>query len=237
METPLAGVRIVLTGVSRGVGLAAARLLLDNGAELIGVARDADRLELATSELQERAPGQFVGVCADVSANGAPAEIADAVAKRWDALDVMIHNAGVMLHHEGGLMSEPEGILEQSLNINLMAPLALSRAVLPLLLKGTEPRILNVGSGAGSFEGMKEPGIASYRLSKWALHGMTMLQAQELEGQVAVHGFDPGWIRTDLGGPNAPGTPEEAAAGMLAAVRMGPERSGLFVKDGGEIPW
>lgn len=237
METPLAGVRIVLTGVSRGVGLAAARLLLDNGADVVGVARDAARLADATAELGQRAPGRFAAVCVEVTDRTAASQIADAVAERWAAVDVVIHNAGVMLHHEGGLMSEPEGILSQTLDINLVAPLTLSRALLPLLLEGVHPRILNVGSGAGTFDGMKEPGIASYRLSKWALHGMTMLQAQELEGKVAVHAFDPGWIRTDLGGPQAPGTPEEAAAGLLQAVLMPTSNTGLFVKDGNEIPW
>ncbi len=237
METLLSDVRILLTGVSRGVGLAAARLLLDSGADLIGVARDSERMTAAATELTERAPGRFESVCAELSDSAASQEIADRVQARWGALDVVVHNAGVMLHHEGGLMSEPDGILRQTLDTNLLAPLALSRSLLPLLVLGNEPRIINVGSGAGTMHGMSEPGIASYRLSKWALHGMTMLQAQELKGQVAVHAFDPGWIRTDLGGPEAPGTPEEAAAGLLQAVLMPTDQTGLFVKDGNEIAW
>jgi NAD(P)-dependent dehydrogenase (short-subunit alcohol dehydrogenase family) len=237
MERPLTDVRILLTGVSRGVGLAAARLLLDSGADLIGVARDSERLTAASAELTERTPGRFESVCAELSDGGASEGIAEKVQERWGALDVVVHNAGVMLHHEGGLMSEPDGILQQTLDTNLHAPLALSRSLLPLLLLGNNPRIINVGSGAGTMDGMTEPGIASYRLSKWALHGMTMLQAQELEGQVAVHAFDPGWIRTDLGGPEAPGTPEEAAAGLLQAVLMPADQTGMFVKDGNEISW
>lgn len=237
MEQPLADVRIVLTGVSRGVGLASARVLLDNGAHLIGVARDSDRLAIASTELAERAPGRFDSVCVELDEPGAAQQIADVVQARWAALDVVVHNAGVMLHHDGGLMDEPEGILQKTLDTNLLAPLALSRSLLPLLLRGTDPRIINVGSGAGTMHEMTEPGIASYRLSKWAVHGMTMLQAQELAGQVSVNAFDPGWIRTDLGGPNAPGTPEEAAAGLLQAVMMPTDQTGSFVKDGNEIPW
>ena len=148
-----------------------------------------------------------------------------------------IHNAGVMLHHDGGLMAEPEGILERSLDINVLAPFRLSRALLPLLEKGNDPRILNVGSGAGTVDALTEPGIASYRLSKWALHGMTMLQAEELSGVISVNAFDPGWIRTDLGGPDAPGTPEEAADGLRKTLLLPWEFTGHFIKDGEQIPW
>jgi NAD(P)-dependent dehydrogenase (short-subunit alcohol dehydrogenase family) len=115
-----------------------------------------------------------------------------------------------MLHEEGGVMEEPDG---------------------------TNPRIVNVGSGARTMHGLTEPAIGSYRLSKWALHGLTMLQAQELSGVVSVTAFDPGWIRTDRGGPNAPGTPGEAADGLLRALLDPWSDSGRFVKDGQEIPW
>ena len=66
---------------------------------------------------------------------------------------------------------------------------------------------------------------------------MTMLMAGELEGRVSVNGFDPGWVRTDLGGPNAPGTPEESARGALGLVLAPWSESGKFFKDGAEIPW
>jgi NAD(P)-dependent dehydrogenase (short-subunit alcohol dehydrogenase family) len=84
---------------------------------------------------------------------------------------------------------------------------------------------------------MTDPGIASYRLSKWAVNGLTMLQAKELEGVISVNAFDPGWVRTDLGGEQAPGTPEEAAEGMLKTLCLPFAVTGKFFKDGKEIPW
>ena len=83
----LAGRRILITGVSRGVGLETARLFLAHGAEVIGVARDADRLERARRELDES--GSRLSVLAvNVGEKSAPAELARAVEARWGALDV-----------------------------------------------------------------------------------------------------------------------------------------------------
>lgn len=237
MTEQLKAKRILLTGTSRGVGLAAARLFLQEGAEILGVARDAARLASVQKELESLAPGRFTSLAVDLASPEAPELIAQAVQERWGAVDVVIQNAGVMLHHENEIMSEPDGKLEESMDINVFAPFRVTRALLPLLLKGKEPRLLNVGSGAGTVDGIKEPGIASYRLSKWALHGLTMMQAKEFKGQISVNGFDPGWVRTDLGGPQAPGTAEEAAAGLLKTLLVPWETVGCFFKDGEEIPW
>jgi NAD(P)-dependent dehydrogenase (short-subunit alcohol dehydrogenase family) len=80
-------------------------------------------------------------------------------------------------------------------------------------------------------------GIASYRMSKWALNGLTLLQATHLAGEIAVNAFDPGWVKTDLGGPNAPGSPVDSAEGALAVAMLPFEVTGKFWKDGQEIPF
>jgi NAD(P)-dependent dehydrogenase (short-subunit alcohol dehydrogenase family) len=130
---------------------------------------------------------------------------------------------------------EPGLGFERTLEVNLLAPYRLTLELLPLLRRGDEPRIVNVGSGAGTFEGLRQGGIASYRLSKWALHGMTMLLATHLAGEVAVNAFDPGWVKTELGGPNAPGSPVDSAVGALAVVALPFSVTGRFWKDGREI--
>lgn len=235
MTDTLTSKRILLTGASRGVGLASARLLLKNGAEVLGVAQNASRLALAEKELS--ALGKFTSLCVQLTDPSAASQIADAVKERWGALDIVIHNAGVQLHHEGGILAEPEGILERSMDIHVMAPLRITRSLLSLLKLGSDPTIINVGSGAGTLAAMTEPGIAGYRLSKWAEAGLTMLQAKELSGTICVNAFDPGWVRTDLGGPNAPGTAEEAAEGLLKTLLLPWKESGNFYKDGEKIPW
>jgi len=228
---------IVLTGVSRGVGLASARSLLDAGARILGVAQDPERLERARRELEERAPGRFHALAVDLADPTFAPRVRSAAERHFDRLDILINNAGVMLFRDAEITEEPPGILEQSLEVNLLAPHRLLRELLPLLLKGSEPRVLNVSSGAGTHHGLTEPGIAAYRVSKWALNGLTMAQARELAGKVAVNAFDPGWLRTDIGGPKAPGVAEDGADGLLATLVLPFSETGKFFKAGREIPW
>jgi NAD(P)-dependent dehydrogenase (short-subunit alcohol dehydrogenase family) len=239
MQQVLQGRRILLTGISRGVGLAIARRFLPEGAEILGVARDPGRLETARRELEALAPGKLTTLVADLGEPGIEAVVSHAVEERWGALDVLFNNAAVMLDPDGtsGLLDQPPGILERSLDINLWSPFRLTRALVPALLRGNEPRVVHVSSGAGSMAGMREPGIASYRLSKWALNGLTMLLAGELKGRVAVSAFDPGWVKTDMGGPDAPGSPVESAEGALALVAAPFGETGKFWKDGQRIPY
>jgi NAD(P)-dependent dehydrogenase (short-subunit alcohol dehydrogenase family) len=237
MPGKLEGRRIVITGTSRGVGLETARLFLREGASVLGVARDAGRLADVTPMLASL--GDFASLRADLVEPGAPDKIAAAVAERWGALDVLFNNAAILVKtgEPPTFEGEPAGTLETTLANNLLAPFRLSMAVLPMLRRGREPRIVHVGSGAGTLEGVHLDGIASYRLSKWALNGLTMLQATHLQGQIAVNAFDPGWVKTDLGGPKAPGSPVDSADGALAVTTLPFETTGKFWKDGREIPF
>jgi NAD(P)-dependent dehydrogenase (short-subunit alcohol dehydrogenase family) len=235
MTKRLNGRRILLTGVSRGIGYETAKRFLEEGARVMGVARDAGRLARASESL---APlGDFSAVALDLVSPDAPERLASAVEKRWEALDILFNNAAIIVN-EGNPRSfedEPPGSLARSLDVNLLAPLRLTVALLPLLRRGQDPRIVNVGSGAGTVEGIRLGGIASYRLSKWALHGMTILSATHLAGKVAVNAFDPGWVKTDLGGPSAPGSPRDSAEGALAVATLPSGTTGRFWKDGREI--
>src|SRR5664280_346929 len=203
----LQGRRILLTGASRGVGLECARLFLASGARVIGAAKDPERLAAAA------VTRDFGG-----------------------ALDILFNNAGIMSGSDGAV-SEPPGNLEKTLQVNLIAVHNLIRGLLPALLKGKEPRILNTSSGAGNVGAVGENSLASYRVSKFALNGLTLNWAGALKGQVAVNASDPGWVKTDMGGPNAPGTPQESARGALDLVLKPFPVTGKFWKDGSEIPW
>jgi NAD(P)-dependent dehydrogenase (short-subunit alcohol dehydrogenase family) len=235
MGRVLEGKRVLITGASRGVGYEIVKLFLEEGASIIGVAKDEKRLKEA--ELEFKKLGDFEGLVLDISQKGFEEEVATAVKNKWNALDILINNAGVMLAY-GGFLEEDKDMLEKTFKVNLYAPYYLIRAMVPFLLKGNEPRIVNVSSGAGTFSAIREMyDIASYRLSKFALNGLTILLANELKGKIAVNALDPGWVKTDLGGPNAPGSPKDSAKGALALVTMPFEVTGKFFKDGKEIPF
>ncbi|HVZ88147.1 MAG TPA: SDR family NAD(P)-dependent oxidoreductase [Polyangia bacterium] len=233
--------RIFITGVSRGIGRATARLFLAEGASIVGCARDEARLaETRAVLLKEAGPSaadRFEAFALDLTDPGAPARAAARIAARWGALDVLINNAAIMTEGPATLDDEPDGTFERTLSVNLVAPFRLARALIPLLRAGREPRIVHVTSGAGTFAALAETGIASYRLSKWALNGLVRLQAENLAGAIAVNGLDPGWVKTDLGGPRAPGVPEDSARGALALVREPFTTTGKLFKDGGEIAY
>src|SRR5512141_240240 len=153
MAPRLRGRRIVLTGISRGIGLSVARRFLPEGAEIIGVSRDPERLARAERELAPLGEGRLTTLAVDLEAPGAEETILRAVDERWGALDILFNNAAVMLDPEEsrGLLVEPPGILERSLDINLWAPFRLTRALLGALERGREPRVIHTTSGAGSF--------------------------------------------------------------------------------------
>jgi NAD(P)-dependent dehydrogenase (short-subunit alcohol dehydrogenase family) len=235
MTSKLEGRRVVVTGASRGVGYETTKRFLGEGARVVGVGKDGPRLSRAAETLSTY--GDFAAVQADLCEPAAPARVAAAVRDRWGALDVLYSNAAILVNagEPRAFEDEAPGTLEATLESNLLAPFRLTSALLPLLRRGREPRIVYVGSGAGTLEGLHIDGIASYRLSKWALHGLTMLQAKHWAGDIAVNTFDPGWVKTDLGGPNAPGSPVESAEGALAVVTLPFDTTGTIWKDGRQI--
>ena len=239
MHSELGGRRIFITGISRGIGFATARLFLTEGASVFGIARDEARLTGARATLASAAltPDHFDAFPLDLSDADAPARAAEQIAERWGALDVLVNNAAIMTEGPATFDDEPDGTLERTLEVNLLAPFRLTRALIPLLRAGHQPRIVHVTSGAGTLAALDESGIASYRLSKWALNGLVRLQAQHLRGAIAVNGLDPGWVKTDLGGPRAPGVPEDSARGALALLREPFETTGKLWKDGKEIDY
>jgi NAD(P)-dependent dehydrogenase (short-subunit alcohol dehydrogenase family) len=221
--TRLHGRRILLTGASRGVGLETVKLFAREGAELIGVARDAQRLAALAQEF----PG-FQGIPGDITDRGLGARLAEAVAARWGALDVLVNNAAIQ-QYNAGFHAEPLDALEHNLTTNVLSAHWLIHALLPRLYEGHQPRIVNVSSGAGQLDVVKtHADMPAYRLSKLLLNGLTLSYAGDLKGKVAVNSLDPGWLKTDLGGPNAPGEPVDGARRLLELVTKPFETTGGF---------
>ncbi len=150
-------------------------------------------------------------------------------------LDVLVNNAGIY--------GEPVGVADYDLadahrviETNVFGPWRLIQAALPLLRRSSAPRIVNVSSGAGQLDEMGG-GRTAYRLSKTALNALTRTLAAE-EPEILVNSICPGWVRTDMGGPNASRSIEEGAetAVWLATLPDGGPSGGFF-RDRQPIPW
>jgi NAD(P)-dependent dehydrogenase (short-subunit alcohol dehydrogenase family) len=228
----LSGWRVVLTGASRGIGFETVKLFSREGAEILGVARDAAKL----TALQREFPG-FHGLAGDITDKSLAGRVAEAAQQRWGAVDLLVNNAAIQ-HYNKGFHAEPLDELELNFVTNVLSAHWLINALVPLLEKGREPRVINVSSGAGLFEQLKnEPNMPAYRLSKYALNGLTLLYAGDLRGRIAVNSLDPGWLKTDLGGPHAPGEPQDGAERMLELVSKPFAETGKFWHGAEELPF
>lgn len=223
---------ILITGANRGIGLALARELLSQGHTVAATARDpgAGR-ELAGLE-QLHAGRIFIlkmDVCSDESVAGAARRLASEI----PALDVLVNNAAVF--PEEGDKSIRDIALQHfrdAFETNVLGVVRVTRAFLPLLQKSGSPRVVNISSGAGSVAGKEDHGYIAYATSKAALNMVSRAMASELRGEnVCVVAMNPGWVKTDMGGPNATLTPEESARAIAETITgLTMEKTSRFIE-------
>jgi NAD(P)-dependent dehydrogenase (short-subunit alcohol dehydrogenase family) len=154
-------------------------------------------------------------------------------------LDVLVNNAAVF--PEEGDESIFEMKLEhfrEAFETNVLGVIRVTRAFVPLLEKGTNPRIVNISSGAGSVTAKDDHGYYAYAASKAALNMVTRGLAAEFRPRgICVVAMTPGWVKTDMGGPNAPLTPEQSARAIARTITtLTMEKTSLFLeRTGGEV--
>ena len=200
--------RWVVTGASRGLGLAIARLAATKGDKVALIARGDDVLAQA-----KLIGGNGIGLVADVTD---PASVTDAcaqVAERWGGIDVLVNNAGL---HRGGLLgSLSQDDWQAVIDTNLSGPLNFVRAALPLLGEGGS--IVNIGAVVG-LRGFA--GDAAYGASKAGLAGLTQVLAVELARRgIRVNLVIPGLTSTEM----TAGIPARAKAKLAASIPLGRE--------------
>ena len=210
MNGRLNGRRVVVTGGSRGIGYEISRLFLAEGARVLAVSRDPAKLAAAQAQLPELATlSADVSVAADVDLIVAWAE------REWGTVDILVNNAGVLYGREpDDLTTGPDEHFLSALQVNVAGAYFCTKRLLPLLLRSSDPRVVNLGSTAR----ILGPNVRSaYGVSKAALHALTIATASELRGKVAVNALSPGWVKTDMA-PDGPGDPRWSAEGALAIV-------------------
>lgn len=191
----------LVTGSSRGIGLAAARALAERGAAVILHGRDSLRLRAECEKLPDPARHRYVA--ADLAKVEEALYLADEVIRRQGRLDVLIHCAGT-LGPRVAIGEYPPDEWSRVLRVNLTAPFLLTRNLLPALRQGENPAVVFVSSGAGRHG---KAGWGAYAVSKFGLEGLAQVLAAELgpEG-IRVNVVDPGPTRTRM---RAQACPEE----------------------------
>jgi NAD(P)-dependent dehydrogenase (short-subunit alcohol dehydrogenase family) len=237
--------RVLVTGANRGIGLEFARQLAARGDRVFATARDVNR----AAELQALAKqhdGRVMIVPLDVDDADSIRVAADAVRAQTDALDVLINNAGVYAARVGrdGQPAERLGELNFDdalavLRTNAVAPLLLTQALLPLLKNARAPKVVSITSGYGSVA--DNTGFPYYYAASKAALNMFM---RSLAGDAAAKGvvtivMSPGWVKTDMGGADAPMTPDKSVAGMLKVIDGLTAADNSTFKDwrGTEVNW
>lgn len=190
----LKGKRALVTGASRGIGAAIAKAMAAEGAELGLVARSADALRALREELQA---GGTSCQCieADLSTTAGVREAAEAATRDGKPWHILVNNAGVA--HQTPLLKESPEAWDALMAVNLRAPMLLSQALVPGMIKAGEGKIVNISSVA-AFIGT--PGFGTYAASKAALNQLTRTMAVEWgEHGIQVNAVCPTIIMTDMG--------------------------------------
>ena len=232
----------VVTGANRGLGLETCRQLAQLGLTVILTSRNRAKGQAAVGELREKGP-DVTFYPLDVTDARSIRQLGEFIANEYGRIDVLVNNAGVFLDPIGG--SDPSAssvlradidTLRTSMETNLYGPLRLCQALIPLM-QGSG-RVVNVSSGMGQLSEMNG-GCPGYRFSKTALNALTRTLADELQNtQIKVNSVCPGWVRTDMGGPDATRSVEEGAATIVWLATLAADGpSGGFFRDKEPIPW
>jgi NAD(P)-dependent dehydrogenase (short-subunit alcohol dehydrogenase family) len=227
----------LVTGGNRGIGYELVKQLALNGFKVILASRDPGMGNEAVQKLKELNL-DVPCVKLDVANQESIHQAAVAINEKYGRVDVLINNAGVYLDENEKLLVMDPCILEKTMATNFFGVYHVIRSFIPLMEKHGFGRIINVSSEYGEMSEMSYPGVGAYKLSKFALNGLTRLVAAEIKEDIKINAVDPGWVSSDMGGPSAPRTPKQAAESILWLATIGPEGpSGGFFKDGKQIPW
>jgi NAD(P)-dependent dehydrogenase (short-subunit alcohol dehydrogenase family) len=225
----------VVTGGNRGIGREVVRQLVERGHTTVLGSRDAGKGERAAAELGlgDRVIPRELDVSDPASVDALAAWVADAIG----ACDVLVNNAAVDYDTDERAATADLARVRDDLETNLLGAWRTAQALLPLLRRSGQGRIVNVSSQAGQLESMGG-GTPAYRISKTALNALTRMLADELRGdRVLVNSVCPGWVATDMGGPGGRPVAAGAAGVVWAATLPGDGPTGGFFRDGRPIAW
>lgn len=228
----------IVTGGNRGLGLEIARQLMKADVFVVVGCRDKPKCDI-TLETLKREGANVDAYPLDVNDTKMVRRFVEYVEKQHGSPSILVNNAGVYPEATTSRVEDtPTSMWRETFETNLFGAVRMSREILPLMKKLRYGRIVNISSGLGQLHQMGE-GSPAYRVSKASLNALTRTLAAEVAGSgILVNSMSPGWVKTDMGGEDAPRSVEEGAdtaVWLCLLPSNGP--TGQFFRDRKPIPW
>lgn len=194
-EHSLAGRRVLITGATRGLGAVLASAFWAAGAHIAAVARSKESLIRLMHGLPATDGQEFVPIAVDLAEPEAPSQVEQAIVEKWNGLDILINNAGIQ-GPVGPLETNSWPGWEETLRVDLLAPVQLCRLLVPLLVQSGQGRIINLSGGGAT---APRPGFSAYSTAKAGLVRFSETLAEEVrQNGVTVNCIAPGAMATDM---------------------------------------
>lgn len=233
----------LVTGANRGIGFAIACGLAERGMRVLAGVRSPEKACEATDAFRE-AGVPVVPVVLDMADTLRIRESLDGIARDHCPIDILVNNAAILVDGPGGfaasLFDMTDDVFRRTWETNVLGPSATIRALVPGMIARGFGRVVNMSSRAGQLNGMGA-GFPAYRVSKAALNALTRIAAAEAASSgadVKINACSPGWVRTGMGGADAPRSPAdgaETAIWLATLISDGP--NGGFFEDKEALVW
>lgn len=231
----------IVTGASRGLGYAASEALAQRGFKVIMAMRNPEKYQKQINALKMK-DLDVVPMKLDMAQEKSISDFFENFRKEYGYVDVLVNNAGIFIDNEDGgntsVFKTKTATVQKTFTTNTLGPFLLTQKIFPLMKQEGYGRVVNVSTGMGQLHNM-DGNYAAYRLSKTALNVVTKVFAAECGGaDLLVNSICPGWVRTDMGGPQAARSIEQGIRGILwaATLPQGAVNGGFF-RDGEALEW
>ena len=211
----------LITGASRGIGYHAALFMASKGCNLVLHSRQQEHCDKVLKEVTAFGVNAYV-LSAELSEPTDVERMLQDIDAKGTPIDIILNNAGLQIAYRNNYLETPMSDYDISFRVNTMAPMMICYHFLPQMEKRGFGRIVNTSSGI-----TLDPQQAGYSASKAALDKVTIDLGSKYEGtDIMINLTDPGWCQTDLGGSQAPNTPESAIPGVVVGAFMDDKKSG-----------
>jgi NAD(P)-dependent dehydrogenase (short-subunit alcohol dehydrogenase family) len=226
---------ILVTGSNKGIGFETVKQLAHLGHQVILTSRDRVKGFEAKKKLESQ--NLFVSfIELDITKSESIQLAFEKIKSEFGKLDVLINNAAILLPEDHSLLKDSANVFEQTIQANAQAQLMVTKIFHTLIPEGG--KIIMVSSGGGSMSAPVGGWSPAYCVSKSMLGAITRHLAHELSSRkITVNAFDPGWVKSDMGGKSAPRSLEQGADTAVWLATANKSATGKFFRDRKEIPW